>query len=81
DSIDLESEYIRGERNVLIHQCIKALKDDYAQVLFLVYFEDFSNTEAAKVMSKSQRQITQLLYRAKNALKEEMERREKDGQI
>ena len=81
DSIDLESEYIRGERNVLIHQCIKALKDDYAQVLFLVYFEDFSNTEAAKVMSKSQRQITQLLYRAKNALKEEMERRGKDGQI
>ncbi len=81
DSIDLESEYIKGERNVAIHQCIKALKDEYAQVLFLIYFEDFSNTEAAKVMNKSHRQVTQLLYRAKNALKEEMERRGKNGQI
>ena len=81
DSIDLESEYIKGEQNIIIHQCIKALKDEYAQVLFLVYFEELSNAEAAKVMSKTQRQITQLLYRAKNALKEEMERRGKDGQI
>jgi len=81
DNIDLESEYIQGERNILIHQCIKALNDDYAQVLFLIYFEDFSNTEVAKVMNKSQRQITQLLYRAKKALKEEMERRGNDEQI
>ena len=81
DSIDLESEYIKGERNIIIHQCIKALNDEYAQVLFLIYFEDFSNNEAEKVMSKSQRQITQLLYRAKNALKKEMEMRGKDGQI
>ena len=81
DSIDLESEYIQGEQNILIHQCIKALNDDYAQVLFLTFFEGFSNTEAASIMHKSQRQITQLLYRAKQALKEEMERRGKDGQI
>ena len=81
DNINLESEYIQGERNILIHQCIKALNDDYAQVLFLIYFEEFSNTEVAKVMNKSQRQITQLLYRAKKALKEEMERRGNDGQI
>ena len=81
DKIDLESDYIQGEQNLLIHQCIKALNKDYAQVLFLIYFENLSHTEAAQVMNKSQRQITQLLYCAKGALKEEMERREIDGQI
>ena len=81
DDIDLESEYIQGERDLFIHQCIKALKNDYSEVLFLIYFEGFSNSEAARVMNKSQRQITQLLYRAKEALKKEMERRNNDGQI
>ena len=81
DKIDLESDYIQGEQNLLIHQCIKALNKDYAQVLFLIYFENLSHTEAAQVMNKSQRQITQLLYCAKEALKEEMGRREIDGQI
>lgn len=81
DNIDLESEYIQDEENLLIHQCIKALNKDYAQVLFLIYFENLSHTEAAKVMNKSQRQITQLLYCAKEALKVEMGRRGNNGQI
>ena len=81
DDIDLESEYIQGERDLFIHQCIKALKNDYSEVLFLIYFEGFSNSEAARVMNKTQRQITQLLYRAKEALKKEMERRNNNGQI
>ena len=81
DNIDLESEYIQDEENLLIHQCIKALNKDYAQVLFLIYFENLSHTEAAKVMNKSQRQITQLLYCAKEAFKVEMGRRGNNGQI
>lgn len=75
DTVDIEAEYIQDEQKILIHHCIKALNREYADVLFLVYFEGLSNAETAKIIGKSQRQITQLLYRAKKALKDEMERR------
>ncbi|HBB19905.1 MAG TPA: RNA polymerase subunit sigma-24 [Ruminococcus sp.] len=81
DETDIESEYISDERNKAIHQCIKALYADHAQVLFLIYFEGLTNQEAARVMGKTSRQVTQLLYRAKIALKEEMARRGISGQI
>ena len=81
DNIDIEAEYIQGERNTIIYQCIKALKEEYSRVLFLTYFEEFSTTETAKVMGKSNRQTTQLLYCAKKALKDELERRGQNGQI
>jgi len=64
DNIDIEAEYIQDERNTIIYQCIKALKEEYSRVLFLTYFEEFSTTETAKVMGKSNRQTTQLLYLA-----------------
>lgn len=81
DETDIEAEYIKGEDRIIISRCIKALKNEYAQVLFLVYFEGLTVAEAAKVMGKSSRQTTQLLYCAKKALKDEMERRGIDGQI
>ena len=81
DETDIEAEYIKGEKNIIINRCMKALKKEYAQALFLVYFEELTNSETAKVMSKSSRQVTQLLYCAKKALKEEMERRGIDGQV
>ena len=73
DNIDLESEYIQDEENLLIHQCIKALNKDYAQVLFLIYFENLSHTEAAKVMKKSVRSTESVLYRAKKSLRSQLE--------
>lgn len=75
DKTDIESDYINDEEKRFIHQCIKALKKEYADVLFLVYFEELSNGETAKITGKSSRQVSQLLYCAKKALREEMERR------
>jgi len=75
DKTDIESDYINDEQNRFIHQCIKVLKKEYKDVLFLVYFEELSNDETAKVIGKSSRQVSQLLYCAKKALREEMERR------
>ena len=46
------------------------LNPDYRQVLYLVYFEEFTNTETAKIMKKSERQVRNLLYRSKVTLKE-----------
>ncbi|MBP0966052.1 MAG: RNA polymerase subunit sigma-24, partial [Oscillospiraceae bacterium] len=43
-------------------------------VLYLSYFEGFSNAEIAVIMKKSRRQIEALLYNAKKALRTELER-------
>ena len=43
-------------------------------ILYLVYFENFSNEQAAKVMKKSKRQVENLIYRAKQSLKTELDK-------
>ena len=75
DETDLERNYIQGEQKRMVHQALHSLKPDYRQVLYLTYFEDFSNEETARVMWKTNRQIRNLLYNAKKALKSELERR------
>ena len=72
DEVDIQRSYIKSEEKTQLHNAIGRLKPDYAQVLYLVYFEDFTNSETADIMKKSKRQIENLLYRAKNALKEEL---------
>ena len=78
---DIEADYIRDEQNILIHQVLKNLKAEYAQVLYLVYFEELTNTETAKIMKKTNKQVSDLIYCAKRALKNELERRKQDGQV
>ena len=53
---------------------MKNLSYEYRQVLFLVYFEDFSNEQVATIMKKSKRQIENLIYRAKKSLKQWLEK-------
>ena len=76
DEEDLEKSYIREERKIQLHKGIARLTPDYSQVLYLIFFEGFSNSEAAKVMRKSDKQMKNLVFRAKQALKKELE---KDG--
>ena len=47
---------------------------DYRQVLWLAFFEGFTNKEISVVMKKNERQIRNLLYRAKQSLKSELEK-------
>lgn len=70
----LEQDYIREENKIAVHKALRTLHPAYAQVLYLTYFENFSNQEAAKVMHKSKRQIEQLVYRAKLSLRIELEK-------
>ncbi len=69
DEENLEKIYIKNERKIIIHKALTTLKPEYRQVLWLIYFECFSNEEAAQVMNKSKRQIENLLFRAKQSLK------------
>ena len=74
DEESIEGNYIKSEQKRAVHKALHRLKPDYRQVLYLSYFEGFSNPEAAVIMQKSTRQIETLLYNAKKALRTELER-------
>ena len=74
DEYSLEQSYIKEERKIAVHKALSKLSSDYRTVLWLVYFEGFSNKEAASVLKKSDRQVKNLLYRAKQSLKSILER-------
>ena len=68
----VETAYLRQEQRITVHRALRALKTEYRQVLYLVYFEDFSVGDAATAMGKSKHQTENLLYRAKGALRAEL---------
>jgi RNA polymerase sigma-70 factor (ECF subfamily) len=74
DEESLESNYIKNEQQRMVHKAMHSLKSEYRQVLYLSYFGEFSNEEAAAIMKKSKRQIESLLYNARKALRNELER-------
>ena len=76
DKDNIEENYIRSEEKKRLLKAMDKLKDDYRQVLYLSYFEEFSIAEMKKIMGKSEKQISNLLYNAKKALKKEMEKEE-----
>ena len=70
----LEQSYIKEERKIYVHKKLSELSPDYRTILWLVFFEGFSNKEAAIILKKSDRQIKNLLYRAKQSLKSKLEK-------
>lgn len=74
DEENLEKLYFVEERKIAVHSSLQKLNGDYRQVLYLTVFEELTNEEAARVMKKNKRQIENLVYRAKKALKAELEK-------
>jgi len=74
DETDILRNYLRTERKLQVHEALKQLNKEYRQVLYLVYFEDFQNAQVASIMGKSKKQIENLVYRAKQSLKSELEK-------
>jgi len=69
----IEENYIRKERDISIHHAMRRLKPDYRQILWLIYFDDLSHKECARIMKKSVHAVETLVYRARIALREELE--------
>lgn len=65
---------VANEDAALLRASIERLCDNYRTAIQLVYFEDMSREQAAIVMKKSKKQIENLLYRAKKAIRADMER-------
>ena len=70
----LEQIYLREEQKLELNRALAPLSDEYRHVLWLSFFEDFSNQEIAAVMHKNERQVRNLLYRAKQSLKSILEK-------
>lgn len=66
---DLERRYILKERQKTLHNSMKKLKPEYCQVLWLIYFEGFSQKETARILGKTVHSVETLVYRARQALK------------
>ena len=65
-----EERLLVDERRRRINEAISSLNTDMRLVIHLVYFEDLSCEEAARVLKKNKKQVYNLLYRAKQALRD-----------
>ena len=65
----VEEAVLESERKRVINDAIASLPKDMRVAVHLIYFEDLSYSETAKVMKKNSKQIDNLLYRAKKELR------------
>ena len=65
-----EERYCRKEEERAMLRMLSEINEEYRIVLYLLYFEDMSYEEVAKVMKKNMKQVTNLAYRAKNVMRE-----------
>ncbi len=70
---DAEQVFLRQEQKLQLHRALQRLSADYAAVLHLKFFEELPNEQIARVLKKTRRQVENLTYQAKLALKRELE--------
>ena len=69
ESAALEEMVLSGERQRMVHAAIARLPEDMRVAVHLVYFEEMTYEETARVMKKNRKQVDNLLYRAKKELR------------
>ena len=69
DDEALEETVLQSEQKRLIHAALAKLPQDMRAAVHLIYFDEMTYEEAAKVMKKNRKQVDNLLYRAKKELR------------
>ena len=69
DEKSLEETVLADERKRVVNAAVDKLPDDMRVVIHLIYFEEMTYDEAARVMKKNRKQVDNLLYRAKKELR------------
>ena len=69
DSMSPEELCLAGEQAVQIAAAIRSIPEEYQEVLRLLYLERLRYDEIALLMRKNKKQIDNLAYRARQALK------------
>ena len=65
----LEETLLSDRRKQAVNNAIAQLSQEMQAVVHLIYFEDLSYEEAAKILKKNKKQVDNLLYRAKKELR------------
>ena len=65
----LEETVLADERKRAVNAAMEKLSEDMGVAVHLIYFEEMTYEEAAKVMKKNRKQVDNLLYRAKKELR------------
>ena len=63
-SADLEERVLADDRKRQVNAAVAKLSQDMRVAVHLIYFEEMTYEEAAKVMTKNRKQVDNLLYRA-----------------
>lgn len=66
---ELINYVIKNENKELIAHALERMKKEYARVLILIDFEEFSYKEAANVLGKTTSQVKVLVHRARKSLR------------
>ncbi len=74
DYIQLEDEFLKKEQAKELHEALGKIHEDYSTALHLIYFENMSYEQVGKVMKKNKKQVENIVYRAKKALRKELEK-------
>lgn len=77
DQIELEKAVLDNEAKRIINKAVDELPEKMRSAVHLVYFQNMTYAQAARVLGKNEKQIDNLLYRAKGLLKEHLG---KDGE-
>ena len=68
-----ETGLFQNEQHQQLYAALGKLKKEYRETLFLVYFEELSYRQAAQVLGRTEQQVTNLVYRGKQQLKQLLE--------
>lgn len=69
-----EEKYCKEEAEKAMLRLLSELKEEYRIVLYLLYFEDMSYEEVGRIIHKSNKQVTNLAYRAKQTMREALKK-------
>ena len=68
-SLSPELQVMKKEQQKILKDALDTLPEDMKSAVYLIYFEGMSYSEAGAVMNKKEKQIDNLLYRAKQKLR------------
>ncbi|MEG2380673.1 MAG: RNA polymerase sigma factor [Oscillospiraceae bacterium] len=70
----IEDIILTEEQTSILHLSMHKICQNYREVLYLIYFEGMSYEQAATVMKKTIKQVANLVYRGKQALRPILEK-------
>ena len=74
DAASMKDNLLADERKRALHLCLNRIEPELREVLWLIFFEDMSYTEAAMVMGVNTKRVDHLLTRGKKTLIKELEK-------